>query len=226
MKRFNPYLYLKAIEKRGITLSEDFKAGFTLAIGGSGNLGRGLFSVVTRGGFPSNKAQSGWHLSKEANTVKSNKGTGDSPLAATVSASALVLIVVVLLGFMFLIAYPIYPRVTGTLSTQLGEPRFSLVSPKLDRLTVAQASNIEKGHIFIYQGPTTPATTFTLRIVVYYGNEMITDQSWDGLQIGQYYFSVVLNPRIEQQNILYNLKLMATFADGRTVEIDSLVPPS
>lgn len=33
MKRFSPYLYLKAIEKRGITLSEDFKAGFTLAIG-------------------------------------------------------------------------------------------------------------------------------------------------------------------------------------------------
>jgi len=32
MKRFSPYLFLKAIEKRGITLSEDFKAGFTLTI--------------------------------------------------------------------------------------------------------------------------------------------------------------------------------------------------
>ena len=31
MKRFSPYLYLKRIEKRGIPLSEDFKAGFTLA---------------------------------------------------------------------------------------------------------------------------------------------------------------------------------------------------
>ena len=33
MKRFSPYLYLKAIEERGMTLSEDFKAGFTVAIG-------------------------------------------------------------------------------------------------------------------------------------------------------------------------------------------------
>lgn len=166
-------------------------------------------------------------MSKEANTVKPNRRIRGRVLSVAISGSALLLIVVVLLGVVFIAIQPIYPKITGTIQTQLAEPRFSLSSPKLDRLTLAQASNIAKGEVFLYQGPPSiPETKFTLLIQVYYGTDKIAEQSFADIQTGQYYFSVVLNPRIEQQNVLYNLHLVASFPDGIEVHITSLVPPS
>lgn len=145
----------------------------------------------------------------------------------TVSRSALLLIVLAFLAVAFIAVQPIYPKITGTIQTQLFEPRFSLSSPKLDRLTLAQASNIAKGVVFIYQGPpSVPQSKFTLLIQVYYGSDKVVEQSFQDIQTGQYYFSVVLNPRIEQQDVLYSLHLVASFPDGIEVHINSLVPPS
>ena len=66
-------------------------------------------------------------MSKDANTVRRDRKPRDCLLSVVLSGSALVLIVVMLLGVVFIAVQPIYPRISGTIQTQLAAPRFSLL---------------------------------------------------------------------------------------------------
>lgn len=163
-------------------------------------------------------------MSKEANIIVDKSLAKERLLAAIESRKGLFLIIVVVLAVAFLAFIPTFPQISGSIETQLGSPRFSLLSnPTMTKLTAIQASSITKNQLFVLEGITNSQTDFTLTVTVYYGNQFVWSGTEDSLPTGQYFFSVVLYPRIEESNLVYSVILTATFPDGTTAQIVSPV---
>jgi len=165
-------------------------------------------------------------LSKEANTIADKSSAKERFLEAITSGKGLIFLAIIVLAVALLAFVPIYPEISGTIQTQLGTPLFTLSSgPTLTRLTAIQASSTAKNQLFVIEGQTNSQTDFTLTVAVYYGNQFVWTGTLASLPTGQYFFGVLLYPRIEQPNVAYSVLLTATFPSGTSVEITSIVSP-
>jgi len=134
--------------------------------------------------------------------------------------------ILILLGSILMVTLPVYPKVTATIVVQLREPKFSLQSAKLERLTFAGGSSLVKNQIILYPISTTPTTTFELAIEVSYARQVLAQSSYSALQAGLYSFSVVLDPRPEQTNVFYHLKMTVKLPYESPIVIEADVPPA
>jgi hypothetical protein len=153
-------------------------------------------------------------------------------LAFRVTGGSLIalLLVALIVGGLFLNSYPLYPKIEGVIYAQSFSPQFSLNTLTSSRLTPASAASVAKTKIFLtglselrMGGP-----KFNLEIMIYSpSGEIAAYGSWDGMPLGTYLFSTVLNPEFTQ-GVTYHLVLRASFppANATYSEIDANTPPT
>ena len=135
-------------------------------------------------------------------------------------------ILVIILGSVFLASYPLYPRITGNLTVQFAEPRFSLTYLAQDRRTIFQASGSQKNLIGLTLiSPAQQSGTFGLSITVTDSNgKSVAQASWENIPIGLYSFTVVLDAQLPT-NVSYHLSMIAQFQGNVNVVIEANTPP-
>lgn len=143
------------------------------------------------------------------------------------SALGLVLILVIVLGSISLAVWPIFPKVTATFQITKQYPyAVAFLSVKLDHLTFASASSIQKDAVFVY--PVTPdQNSYTVNLVVQisYGGQTIVTSPTIPITTGVYSLSFVGNYRTEQPNVYYHIQLSASYA-GTEIVAQADVPPT
>ncbi len=148
--------------------------------------------------------------------------------------TAPVIIIAIVLVAVFVGSYPIYPRISGYVQIQSSPQIFTVLPAKLERLTIAAASSIQKDRIFFYS-----ITNETKGIVVdqvnmevsYAGQPLAHLTPLTRVHSGTYAFSVVLSYSFltlqsEKPNIYYHLKLTVKISEGLVKTVEADVPPA
>jgi hypothetical protein len=147
-----------------------------------------------------------------------------APVAAAIVPILMVLIVIGAIAFA---VFPVYPKVTATFQIKSTPQDVVFLSAKLDRLTIAAASGIQKDTVFLYSlAPDTNGYMVTVVVEVSYSGQTLATSPSSTVVTGLYSISFVGNLRAEQPSVYYHVKVTVTFPSGPVIVKEVDVPPS